>query len=125
MASSGAPGGPAAAAIPDPRPIRALLEPRHIAFAAEPASFAARELASRPASETDSAARVEARAILGLLGGARLLEPIRQGDWRACCIAREALAAASPLADAVFALQGLGTLPLLLTGAPACARFAE
>jgi acyl-CoA dehydrogenase len=34
---------------------------------------------------------------------------------RACCIAREALAAASPLADAVFALQALGTLPLLMS----------
>jgi acyl-CoA dehydrogenase len=112
-------------AIPDPQPIRALLERRHLAFAAEAAAFASRELASRPAPETDAAARVEARAILALLGGAKLLEPIRQGDWRACCLAREALAAASPLADAVFALQGLGTLPLLWTGIPAGARFAD
>jgi acyl-CoA dehydrogenase len=32
---------------------------------------------------------------------------------------REALAEASPLADAVFALQGLGTTPILLAGTPA------
>ena len=32
---------------------------------------------------------------------------------------REALGEASPLADAVFALQGLGTTPILLGGSPA------
>jgi acyl-CoA dehydrogenase len=32
---------------------------------------------------------------------------------------REALGEASPLADAVFALQGLGTTPILLAGSPA------
>jgi len=39
---------------------------------------------------------------------------------------REALAAASPLADAVFALQALGTLPILIAGtAELRARWAE
>jgi acyl-CoA dehydrogenase len=42
--------------------------------------------------------------------------PIGAADWRGCCLAREALAAASPLADAVFALQGLGVVPILLSG---------
>ncbi|HEY7727109.1 MAG TPA: acyl-CoA dehydrogenase family protein, partial [Candidatus Eisenbacteria bacterium] len=60
--------------------------------------------------------RLEARTILAELGAGGWLGPIRDGDWRACCLAREALAAASPLADAVFALQALGTLPLLLAG---------
>jgi acyl-CoA dehydrogenase len=35
-------------------------------------------------------------------------------DVRALCVAREALAYASPLADAVFAVQGLGVHPILL-----------
>jgi acyl-CoA dehydrogenase len=37
---------------------------------------------------------------------------------------RETLAAVSPLADAVFALQALGTTPLLLAGGPVAARWA-
>lgn len=111
--------------IPDSRPVRALLDPAHEAYAGEAAAWAAREIAPRPAPETDAAARQEARAILAMLGAGKWLEPIRRGDWRACCLTREALAAASPLADAVFALQGLGTLPLLWTGTPAAARFAD
>src|ERR1700679_1432421 len=35
-------------------------------------------------------------------------------DVRALCIAREALAYASPLADGVFAVQGLGAHPIIL-----------
>lgn len=100
--------------VPDIRPIRAFLEERHTAIAGDIGAFAGREIAPRPEPTDDSAARGEARALLGLIGTAGLLDPIRRQDWRACCIAREALAAASPLADAVFALQGLGTLPLLL-----------
>ena len=37
-------------------------------------------------------------------------------DLRACALTREALAAASPLADAVFALQALSTTPMALAG---------
>ena len=102
--------------IPDPRPVRAFLDDRHTAFAKEIGAFASRELAPRPAPIDDTAARRDARAILSSLGSGGWLEPIRRQDWRACCIAREALAAASPLADAVFALQALGTLPLLMSG---------
>src|SRR5207249_3262474 len=43
--------------------------------------------------------------------------PIADQDLRAACLVREALAGASPLADAVFALQALGTVPILLAGA--------
>jgi acyl-CoA dehydrogenase len=61
---------------------------------------------------------------LGLLG---LLVPARHGgrawgaegnavDVRALCVAREALAYVSPLADAIFAVQGLGSYPILLAG---------
>ncbi len=101
---------------PDPRPIRAFLEDRHATFSEAIGAFAARDVAPLPEPADDAAARREARAVLSRLGAAGWLEPIRQQDWRACCLAREALAAASPLADAVFALQGLGTLPVLLAG---------
>src|SRR5204862_233476 len=37
-------------------------------------------------------------------------------DLRAACLVRETLAGASPLADAMFALQALGTVPILLAG---------
>jgi acyl-CoA dehydrogenase len=63
-------------------------------------------------------------AELGLLG---LLIPAKQGgaawghggtgiDVRALSIAREAIAYVSPLADSIFAVQGLGSHPLLLAG---------
>ncbi|MDX1648094.1 MAG: acyl-CoA dehydrogenase family protein, partial [Longimicrobiales bacterium] len=45
-----------------------------------------------------------------------LFAPIGSRDLRGCCLAREAVAAASPLADAVWALQGLGITPFLLAG---------
>ena len=37
-------------------------------------------------------------------------------DVRSLCIVREALAYASPLADSIFAVQGLGSHPILLAG---------
>jgi acyl-CoA dehydrogenase len=50
------------------------------------------------------------------MGEAGLFKPIGARDLRGCCLAREAVASASPLADAVWALQGLGITPLLLAG---------
>lgn len=101
-------------AIPDTRPIRAFLEERHTTIASEVGAFA-REIASQPEPQDDATARTAARALLAQIGAAGWFDPIRRQDWRGCCLAREALAAASPLADAVFALQGLGTLPILLS----------
>jgi alkylation response protein AidB-like acyl-CoA dehydrogenase len=104
---------------PTPESIRAFLEPRHVDFADQLGEWTARELARRPPPADDAACRREARELLGLLGEAGWLKPIEQQDWRACCLAREALAAASPLADLVFAIQGLGTVPILLAGSAA------
>ena len=104
---------------PDPGAIRAFLGERHLAFAAESAKWATAELAPRSESTNDESCRTEARVLLGLMGSAGRFDPIRDQDLRACCLAREALAAASPLADAVFALQALGTVPILLAGSPA------
>ncbi len=72
-----------------------------------------------------TAARVVPR--LAELGLVALLVPKRHGGsaWgndgsavevRALCIAREAIAYVSPMADSIFAVQGLGSHPILLAG---------
>ncbi len=100
----------------DTAPVRAFLDDRHVTLAERVSEFAARQLAPLAEPKDDAAARQQARELLGKLGAAGWFQPIRDQDWRACCIVREALAAASPLADAVFALQALGTVPILLSG---------
>jgi len=96
--------------------VRAFLDERHVTLAAQVGEFATRVLAPLAEPADDQAARAQARDLLGKLGAAKWFEPIRDQDWRACCVVREALAAASPLADAVFALQALGVVPMLLSG---------
>lgn len=100
----------------DTHAIRAFLEPRHLEWGAGVTDFAAGELARRPEPAGDDDARREARDLLAEMGDAGLFRPIEERDLRACCLAREGVAAASPLADAVWALQGLGITPLLLGG---------
>ena len=95
--------------------VRAFLDERHGALAERVGEFAERLLAPLAEPRDDAAARHQARDLLGKLGSAHWLEPIRDQDWRACCIVRETLAGASPLADAVFALQALGVVPMLLS----------
>ena len=55
---------------------------------------------------------------LAALGLTKLLVP--QGgakvDVRSLCVAREALAYVSPMADSIFAVEGLGSQPILLAG---------
>ena len=104
--------------MPDTRLIRTFLQPHHTPFAEKAAGFAMGEIATRPDPPDDAAARKEARALLGMLGAGGWLQPIMDLDLRGCCLMREALGEASPLADAVFALQGLGTTPILLGGSP-------
>ncbi|HJR59198.1 MAG TPA: acyl-CoA dehydrogenase family protein [Vicinamibacterales bacterium] len=73
----------------------------------------------------DEAGR-EAIRTCAALGLCRLLAPREfggeDGDLRSLCIVRESLAAASGLADAVFAVQGLGSYPLALSGNRAMAE---
>jgi len=57
----------------------------------------------------------EVAALLGELGVFPLLGP--EKSVRALCVAREVLAYASPMADAIFAVQGLASHPLVLAGA--------
>ena len=99
----------------DTAPIRAFLDDKHLALAEEVSRFATRLLAPLAEPADDAAGRHQARDLLGMLGGAGWFEPIRDQDWRACCLIREALGATSPLADAVFALQALGIVPMLLS----------
>ncbi len=104
----------------DPTSVRAFLAPHHLELAREIAEFSRREILPLPAPDTDAAARIQAREILAKLGmGGWFGKAIPSPDLRACCLVREALAGASPLADAVFALQCLGTTPLLLANGPA------
>ena len=99
----------------DTAPVRAFLDDKHVSLAERVGEFTERQLAPLAEPRDDAAARQQARDLLGKLGAARWLEPIRDQDWRASCIVREALAGASPLADAVFALQALGVVPMLLS----------
>jgi acyl-CoA dehydrogenase len=102
--------------VPDSTAVRAFLTDSHVALAARVTEYAAQELAPLPEPPDDAAARAQARELLGRLGHAGWFAPIGDLDLRAACLVREALAAASPLADAVFALQALGTVPILLVG---------
>lgn len=102
--------------MPDPATVRAFLDDRHLTVATGIAEFSAREIAPSPEPPDDAAARRQARDLLARLGAAGWFAPILDQDWRACCLIRETLAAASPLADAVFALQALGSLPIVLFG---------
>ena len=113
---------------PDTSTVRAFLEPRHLELAAAAGAFAAERIGSLPAAEDDATARAQAREILALLGAGGWVGwaiPERWGghpgapDLRACCLVREALAAASPLADAVFALQCLASQPVVIAGSDA------
>lgn len=99
--------------------VRAFLEPHHQTFAVTAAEFASRTLAPRPEPAGDEAARAEARTLAQLMGEADLFRPIADGDLRAACLAREAVAHASPLADGVWALQALGLTPVLRGGGEA------
>ena len=103
----------------DLRALRAFLEPSHRSLAATASHFAADELLSLPVPADDGEARTQARKLVASIGEAGLYEAISRRDLRGCCLVREALAWASPLADAVFALQALSTTPLLLGGGEA------
>ena len=77
------------------------------------------------AGDVDGAGR-EAIRVCADRGLCRLLVPREHGgdglDLRALCLAREALAAASGLADSVYAVQGLGSYPIAVGGSAALAE---
>ena len=101
---------------PDIDSVAAFLEPRHADVAAAVRAFGAARLAPQPDPDTDEAARVRARALVPLLAAAGLAEAVQQLDLRAVALIREGLAYHSPLADEVYALQALGSMPIRLGG---------
>ncbi len=104
--------------------VRAFLDDRHLRVAEEIEEFAATEIAPLQPPGSDDESRVQAREILARLGAGgwcRYAVPAEEDagaavDLRACCLIRETLAAASPLADSVFALQCLGSVPIAIGG---------
>ena len=109
--------------MPDTQTVRASLDERHLELAKELDAFARKQIATLPTPLDDAMARKQAREILGILGKSGFLShALLKPDLRACALVREALAAASPLADAVFALQALGAMPIALSGGEALKR---
>ncbi|OLD32942.1 MAG: hypothetical protein AUI19_05020 [Myxococcales bacterium 13_1_40CM_2_68_15] len=102
--------------MPDPTAVCAFLTESHVALAGRVTEYVTREIAPLPEPADDAGARTQARDLVLRLGRAGWFAPIGNLDLRAACLVREALASASPLADAVFALQALGTVPILLAG---------
>ncbi len=100
------------------RTVEAFLGPNHAELAAGIAAFGAQHLAGGD-PDTDAAARTRAREIVALLGSNGWYGAIERQDLRACALIREALAYHSPLADEVFALQALGSLPIRIAGSEA------
>lgn len=105
--------------VADVRTVRAFLDESHLALADELAAFCASAFGNRAPPCDDASARDEAREALEVIGGAGFFQPIATQDLRGCALSREALAAVSPLADAVFALQALGTTPIVIAGSAA------
>lgn len=101
---------------PDIAPVAAFLEPRHAAVAAAVSAFGQAELAPSPDPDTDAEARRRARALVPLLAAAGLGEAVSRLDLRAVALVREGLSWHSPLADEVYALQALGSMPIRLGG---------
>ena len=95
-------------------PVAAFLDDDYSDLRERVARFVATHLQGRADPHSDEAARTRARELVSAMGGAGLFDPIARGDVRGCLVTRELLAWWSPLADAVFALQGLGATPALI-----------
>ena len=104
---------------PDIEPVAAFLEPRHAEVAAAVSAFGRAQLVGSPDPDTDAEARRRARALVPLLAAAGLYEAVERLDLRAVSLIREGLAWHSPLADEVYALQALGSMPIRLGGSEA------
>lgn len=94
----------------------AFLDPHHVEHAARVLDWSVEHLLDRAEPGDDAAARRDARELLTAIGASGWLTSIASEDLRALCITRETIAAMSPLADAVVALQGLGGTPLVIAG---------
>jgi acyl-CoA dehydrogenase len=101
-----------------------FFDDEHRRLADELDGWAARELVGEHPGDLDAACRDIARR-LGEAGWLRSVVPGRFGgarekvDVRSLCLIRETLARHAPLADFVFALQGLGAGPVTFHGTDA------
>lgn len=100
----------------DLHPVRAFLDPRHLELGEGLGRYAASEFAEHAHRDDDDLARRYAREICASLGRGGWLKAVARQDFRACSVTRETLAFYSPLADAMFALQALGSTPIALAG---------
>jgi alkylation response protein AidB-like acyl-CoA dehydrogenase len=100
----------------DTATVRAFLDERHLGQADGISRFVRESLLPLPEPPGDQAGRDQARQVLAMLGQAGWYAPILDQDLRAICLIREAVAWASPLADAVYALQALASTPIVLAG---------
>jgi len=95
----------------------------HRGLAADLGGWAAANVADDEYPDVDAACRVLVEA-LGRDGWLRYVVPAAFGgvfeqlDSRAICLARETLARRNALADFAFAMQGLGSAPIVLAGSP-------
>ncbi len=96
--------------------IAAQLEPDHQDLWRRVSEWTRQVLQPRLEPASDEDARKEARTLLLEIGRGGWLQPLESQDLRSVCLVREAMAAASPLADAVVAIQGLGGTALVLGG---------
>lgn len=96
--------------------VAAFLEPAHHQLWAGVSVWARQALRDRPEPANDADARRDAIRLLRELGDAAWLAPIEAEDLRAVCLVRECVAASSPLADAVVAIQALAVTTLILGG---------
>lgn len=104
--------------------IAAFLTDSHHAYAVAASSFSNETLSGEHLHD-DDAARGQSRGIVKQLGESGLLEMLEPLDLRKLCLLREAVAWKSPLADALTALQGLGSMPILLAGSPEQKAWVE
>lgn len=104
--------------------IAAFLAPEHHEYAKRAADFANTKLSGAHVDD-DHTARAQSRGIVQAIGKSGLLEMLAPLDLRKLCLLREAVAWKSSLADALTALQGLGSMPILLAGSDAQRAWAS
>ncbi len=98
-----------------------FFEPHHrrLADSLDGAVAAVSAAAGRAGDEEGRARAVAAEmGVQGLYDWLLPAEGSSAVDVRALCLVREALGYASPLADAIFAVQGLGSFPIVVAGTP-------
>lgn len=96
-----------------------LFEERHAALAGRLRDVVRALLALEAAGKGEDELARATVALLGDAGLCRLFAPEQGVDLRALCLVREALAWASGGADSLFAVQGLGTWPIVAFGSEA------